>query len=47
MSMARFKVVAMFLLAVLFAMMFWNFTLHVFLPHHADNAIAQGLVAVT
>jgi len=47
MSIARFKIVAMFLIAVLAAMVFWNFLLQAFLPHHADNPAAQGLAAVS
>lgn len=47
MSVARFKVVAMFLIAVLAATVFWNFLLRGFLMHHADNPAAQGLSALT
>lgn len=37
----------MFLLAVLFAMIFWNFLLQAFALHHADKPAVQGLAAVT
>lgn len=47
MSVARFKVVSMFLVAVLMAMIFWGFLLRGFLAHHADNAAVQGLAGVT
>lgn len=37
----------MFLIAVLAAMIFWQFLLSGFLPHHSENPAAQGLAAVT
>lgn len=45
-GMARFKTVAVFLVAVLAAMYFWNFLLKSFLAHHADNAAAQGAASM-
>jgi len=47
MAIARFKVVAMFLVAVLAAMIFWQFLIQGFVAHHADNAAAQGLAQLT
>lgn len=47
MSVQRFKTVAMFLLAVLAAMLFWGFLIRGFTAHHADNAAAQGLAGLT
>lgn len=46
MSIARFKVVAMFLLAVLAAMLFWGFLVRGYAAHHADNAAVQGLAGL-
>jgi hypothetical protein len=42
MSIARFKVVASFLLAVLFAMLFWGYLIRGSAIHHADNPAVQG-----
>lgn len=47
MTIARFKIVIMFLIAVLAAMIFWNFLLRTWTIHHADNPAVQGLVALT
>jgi hypothetical protein len=46
-SVERFKVVAMFLIAVLAATIMWNFLLRGFLVHYADQPWAQGLSGVT
>ncbi len=43
MAVTRFKTVTMFLLAVLFAMIFWGFLLRAFAIHHSQNPIVQGL----
>jgi hypothetical protein len=46
-TMDRFKVIAMFLIAVLAATIFWNFLLRGFLAHFADQPWAQGLAGVS
>lgn len=43
----RVKAVAVFLVAWLAAMLVWMFLLRSFLPHHSDNAAAQGLATLT
>lgn len=47
MSMARFKTVSMFLVAVLAAMIFWGFLLRSFAIHHTENAGVQALANLT
>lgn len=46
-GMNRFKTVAMFLVAVLAALVFWGFLIRGFLAHHTDSAAAQGLAGLT
>lgn len=46
MTIERFKVVAMFLVAWLAAQIFWGFVARGFMAHHADNAAVQGLAGV-
>lgn len=47
MSIERFKVVIMFIVAVWAAMIVIGFLTRTFLPHHADNPAAQGMAALT
>jgi hypothetical protein len=47
MSIERFKVVVMFLIAVLAALIFWGFILRGWAVHHADNPAVKGLMALT
>lgn len=47
MSMARFKTVSMFLVAVLAAIIFWGFVIRMFAIHHTENAGVQALANLT
>lgn len=46
MTIARFKIVIMFLIAWLAAKLFWNFVLRAWAIHHSDNPAVQGLMAL-
>jgi hypothetical protein len=43
---ARFKVVTMFLIAVLAALVFWGFVLRIYAINHPDNNLVKGLVGL-
>lgn len=45
-SIARIKVVVLFLIAVLAAQIFWAFLFRGGLPHKADSPAAQGLAGL-